>query len=63
MERIFLAATGFNTGLVQFLLPYCVIIINMHITDALSAQSPTCTGMHLHWFCMHKILFMNNHNL
>ena len=63
MERTFLAATDFNTSLVQFLLPYRVIISNMHITDALSAQCPTCTGMHLHWFCMHKILYMNNHNL
>ena len=42
IERPFLAGKGFNTNLVQFLLPYHVIISNVHVC------SFACTISHLH---------------
>ena len=42
IERLFLAAKGFNTNLVQCLPPFFVIISNVHVC------SFTCTISHVH---------------
>ena len=57
IERLFLAAKGFNTNLAQFLLPYHVIFSNMHVC------SFTCMDVYLKQFCAHEISCMKNYNL
>ena len=42
IEMPFLAAKGFNTNLVQFLLPYHVIISNMHVCSFMCTISHVC---------------------
>ena len=54
---LFLAAKGFNTNLVQFLLLYHVIVSNMHV------YSFVCTDVHVKWFYAHKLLCTKNYIL
>ena len=58
MERLFLAAKGFNTNLLQFL-SYRVIIINV-LACSQCTPFPMYTDVHLNWFYVHKILCTRN---
>ena len=49
IERTLFTATGFNTNLVQFLLPHYVTISNKHVC------SLAWTDVHIKQFCVHKI--------
>ena len=51
----FLAVKGFYTNLVQFLLPYHVIISTC-TSVVLCAQFPMCTDVRLKQFCGHENL-------
>ena len=54
LERLFLAAKGFNTNLVQCLPPYYVIISNVHIC------SFTCMLSHVHRHTPKMVLHVRN---
>lgn len=60
IERLFLAAYGFNTNLVDFLPPYNVIISNVRICSFTGLISPTlaqtCTCFACTKFCIQKII-------
>ena len=62
IERPFLAAEGFDTNLIQFLLPYHVIISDVYVCSFM-ARFTMWMDMHRKWFCMHKISCMKNYNL
>ena len=57
IERSFLAAKGFNSNLVQFLLSYHVVICKVQVCSFM------CTDVHIKWFRMYKILCTKNYNL
>ena len=54
IERPFLAAKGFNANLLQCLLPYYVIISNVHV------RSFMCTISHVHRHAPKTVLYAQN---
>ena len=54
MEKLFLAAKGFNTNFVQFLLPNYVIISNMHVCSFM------CMISHVHGCACKMVLCTQN---
>ena len=54
IERLFLPGKGFNTNLIQFLLPYHVIINNVHVC------SYACTISHVNGHACKTALHAQN---